>query len=132
MLTVDRSPPVAGRPDVELFGNRLAYQQAAGKISADARIRACRQVRKVPSTAPAMGLTRPGGPAAGLGEDFAIGITDVPDKPEPAEPARDLPTEIMRQVCEHLGELRSAVMRAGVELAIDTGRRPEQICALPV
>ncbi len=124
-------PAALGRPDMEFFLNRLAYQQAAGKISADARIRACREVRKVLSTARAMGLTRPGGPAAGLGEDFAIGVTDVPDTPEPAEPARDLPTEIMRQLCEHLDELRSAVMRTGIELAIDTGRRPEEICALP-
>ena len=49
-----------------------------------------------------MGLTRPGGPAAGLGEDFAIGVADVPAKPEPAEPGRDLPAEIMRQICAHL------------------------------
>jgi hypothetical protein len=37
----------------------------------------------------------------------------------------------MRQLCAHLDELGSAVMRAGIELAIDTGRRPEELCALP-
>jgi integrase len=124
-------PAALGRPDMEFFLNRLAYQQAAGQISGDARIRACREVRKVLSTARAMGLTRPGGPAAGLGEDFTIGVADVPDKPEPAEPDRDLPLEIMRQLCAHLPALTSAVMRTATELAIDTGRRPEEVCGLP-
>lgn len=125
-------PAALGRTDMEFFLNRLAYQQAAGTISVDGRIRACREVRKVLSTARATGLTRPGGPAAGLGEDFTIGVTDVAHKPEPAEPARDLPPEIMRQLCAHLDDLGSAVMRTGIELAIDTGRRPEEICALPL
>jgi integrase len=124
-------PAALGRPDMEFFLNRLAYQQADGQISGDARIRACREVRKVLTTARAMGLTRPGGPAAGLGEDFTIGVADVPDKPEPAEPNRDLPPEIMRQLCAHLPALTSAVMRTATELAIDTGRRPEELCALP-
>ena len=79
-----------------------------------------------------MGLTRPGRPAAGLGEDFTIGVADVPDKPEPAEPGRDLPVEIMRQLCARLDEVRSAVMRCAIELAIDTGRRPEELCTLNV
>src|SRR5680860_319928 len=51
---------------------------------------------------------------------------------EPAEPGRDLPVEIMRQVCAHVAELSSAAMRTGVELAIDTGHRPEEVCALPL
>ncbi len=125
-------PADLDRPAMEAFLNRLAYLQGADKISADARIRACREVRSVLSTARAMGLTRPGGPAAGLGEDFTIGVADVPNKPEPAEPGRDLPVEIMRQVCARLDELRSPVMRCAIELAIDTGRRPEELCTLGV
>ena len=62
-----------------------------------------------------MGLTRPGGPAAGLGEDFTISVADVPDKPEPAEPGRDLPVEIMRQICAHLDDVASPVMRLAIE-----------------
>lgn len=77
-----------------------------------------------------MGLTRPSGPAAGVGEDFTIGVADVPDKAEPAEPGRDLPAEIMRQLCARLDDLASSVMRCAIELAIDTGRRPEELCAL--
>lgn len=123
-------PAALDRPAMEAFLNRLAYLQGAGQISADARIRTCREVRKVLTTARTMGLTRPGGPAAGLGEDFTIGVADVPDKAEPAEPGRDLPVEIMRQLCAHLDEVRSPVMRCAIELAIDTGRRPEELCTL--
>ena len=123
-------PAVLGRTDMEAFLHRLAYLESAGQISGDARIRACREVRTVLTRIRGMGLTRPGGLAAGLGEDFAIGQADVPAEPEPGEPNRDLPPEIMAQLCAHLDELTSPQMRTGVELAIDTGRRPEEICAL--
>lgn len=123
-------PAALDRPAMEAFLNRLAYLQGAGEISADGRIRACREVRKILTTARAMGLTRPGGPAAGLGEDFTISVADVPDKPEPTEPGRDLPVEIMRQICAQLDEVASPVMRCAIELAIDTGRRPEELCTL--
>ena len=121
---------VLGRTDMEAFLHRLAYLESIGQISDDARIPACREVRTVLTRIRAMGLTRPGGIAAGLGEDFAIGQADVPAEPEPGEPNRDLPPEIMAQLCAHLDQLTSPQMRTAVELAIDTGRRPEEICAL--
>jgi integrase len=77
-----------------------------------------------------MGLSRPGGLAAGLGEDFTLGVTDIPREPEPAECGRDLPAQVMRAICEHLPELTSPEMRTAIEVAIDTGRRPEEIAAL--
>lgn len=123
-------PAALDRPAMETFLNRLAYLQSAGEISADGRIRTCREVCKVLTTARTMGLTRPGRPAAGLGEDFTIGVADVPDKAEPAKPGRDLPVEVMRQICARLDELASPVMRCAIELAIDTGRRPEELCTL--
>jgi integrase len=123
-------PAALGRADMEAFLHRLAYLESVGKISGDARVRACREVRAVLTRIRAMGLTRPGGIAAGLGEDFLIGVADIPAKPEPAEPHRDLPPEIMRQLCAHLDQLTSPQMRTAVELAIDTGRRPEEICDL--
>jgi integrase len=123
-------PQALGRTDMEAFLHRLAYLESVGKISGDARIRACREVRAVLTGIRAMGLTRPGGLAAGLGEDFVIRQADVPAEPEPAEPNRDLPPEIMRQLCAHLDALTSPEMRTAVELAIDTGRRPEEICEL--
>jgi len=123
-------PAVLGRADMEAFLHRLAYLESGGQISGDARIRACREVRAMLTGVRAMGLTRPGGIAAGLGEDFAIAQADVPAEPEPGEPNRDLPPEIMAQLCAHLDRLTSPQMRTAVELAIDTGRRPEEICAL--
>jgi integrase len=123
-------PAALGRVDMDGFLNRLAFLESAGRISADARIRACREVRHVLTRVRAMGLTRPGAPAAGLGEDFTLGVSDIPAEPEPAEPGRDLPAEIMRQLCAHLDALTSPQMRTGIELAIDTGRRPEEIATL--
>lgn len=123
-------PAALDRAAMESFLHRLAYLESVGQISTDARIRACREVRAVLVRIRAMGLTRPGRIAAGLGDDFAIHTADVPVEAEPAEPGRDLPTEIMRQICTHLDALTSPAMRTGIELAIDTGRRPEEICDL--
>jgi integrase len=123
-------PALLGRNDIEAFLHRLAYLESTGQVSGDARIRACREVRAVLTRIRSMGLTRPGSIAAGLGDDFAITVGDVPVQPEPGEPNRDLPPEIMQQLCARLDELTSPEMRTAVELAIDTGRRPEEICAL--
>jgi integrase len=123
-------PAALGRGDVEAFLNRLAYQHTAGQITGDARIRACREVRSVLTRIRTLGLTRPGQIAAGLGEDFTVFRDDTPDTPDPAEPDRDLPPEILQQLCAHLPVLTSPDMRTGIELAIDTGRRPEEVCAL--
>ena len=119
-----------GRADMEAFLHRLAYRESVGQISGDARIRACREVRAVLTRIRTMGLTRPGGLAAGLGEDFTITVADVPAEPEPGEPNRELPPEIMAQLCAQLDRLSSPEMRTAIELAIDTGRRPEEICTL--
>jgi integrase len=123
-------PAALCRADMETFLHRLSYLESVGRISGDARIRACREVRAVLTRARALGLTRAGAPAAGLGEDFALHRDDIPAEPQPGEPGRDLPNEILRQVCAHLPAISSAEMRTGIELAIDTGRRPEEICDL--
>jgi integrase len=123
-------PAALGRVDMEAFLHRLAYLESSGQITGDARIRACREVRRVLTQIRAMGLTRPGGAAGQLGEDFAIHLADVPVKPEPGQAGRDLPPEIMRQLCAHLDELTTPEMHTAVELAIDTGRRPEEIATL--
>lgn len=123
-------PPALGRSDMEAFLNRLAYLASAWRLSGDARIRAAREVRVVLTRIRAMGLTRPGQLAAGLGEDFAIHRDDIPDKPEPAEAGRDLPAEIMSTLSSQLTRISSPEMPCGIELAIDTGRRPEEICDL--
>jgi integrase len=127
-------PGVLGRSDIEAFLRRLAFLAAEGRVSVDARTRICREVRHLLGRFRALGLARTGAPAAGLGDDFALAAGDTPSKPEDPEPNRDLPSEILRQLCEHLPILEQSIscreVRVAVELIIDTGRRPDEICAL--
>lgn len=93
----------------------------------------CRHLKLILSRIRALGLTRPGGPAAGLPDDFTVSTSDIPYLPGHAEPSRDLPPEIMRQLCDQLPALEcqhGVNIRTIVELAIDTGRRPDEICTL--
>ena len=108
------------------FLHQLAYLASVRQISGDARIRARREVRAVVTGTRAMGHTRPGGVAAGVGEDFVIGVADIPLEPEPAEPNRDPPPKIMPQLCARLDQLTTPEIRAAVELAIDTASRREE------
>lgn len=124
-------PTVLGRSDIEGFCNRLAYLESTGKISRYRRNQLSRDVRGVLSGIRAMGLTRAGGPAAGLAGDFAIERGDIPADPERGEPGRDLPAEIMTVLCANLGTLKPAEVNTAIQIGIDTGRRPEDIVALP-
>jgi integrase len=128
-----QDPAVLGRTDIEAFLNRLAYQETTATITHPSRVMACRQCKLVLSRIRAMGLARPGGPAAGLGDEYAVLTSDIPYQPDRAEPCRDLPAEIMRQLCTHLPALEAMhglTFRTVIELLIDTGRRPDEICAL--
>jgi len=125
-------PVVLGRTDIDVFVNRLAYLESTGTISALTRLLACREVRKVLTTLRQLGATGPAGPAAGLSDQFAVHRDDVPAEPDLPEPGRDLPAEIMRQLCEHLDQLSSPQIRTAIEILIDTGRRPEEVVALPL
>jgi len=61
-----------------------------------------------------------------------IGRGDIPAAPERGEPGRDLPPEIMAALCASLDNLQSAEARIAIQIAIDTGRRPVDILALPL
>lgn len=129
-------PAQLGRADIESFLHRLAYQEADGQLTHKARARIVRQLKRMLARVRSLGLTRPGAVAAGLADDFVLLTSDVPQEPEEEEPGRDLPAEIMRQLCEHLPRFEelartSREVRIAVELAIDTGRRPDDICELP-
>jgi hypothetical protein len=127
-------PALLGRADIESFVRRLAFLARQERISADARTRTCREIRHLLGQFRALGLTRAGGPAAGLPEDFAVRGSDIPLKPDEPDGGRDLPPEIMRQLCGHLTALEDVSChetRVAAELMIDTGRRPDEICALP-
>ena len=127
-------PAALGRADIETFLHRLAFLAADGQLSAYCRTKTCQDTGRVLAEIRALGLTRPGGPASGLAQDFTLTAGDVPAKPDPGEPGRDVPAEIMRQICGHLPELEHPVSsretRIAVELLMDTGRRPAEICAL--
>ena len=125
-------PAALGRADIEAFLARLAWQHSAGQVSELTRVLACRETRKLLTTARQLGATRPGGPAAGLSDEFAVHRDDIPDEPEHGEPGRDLPASIMRQVCGHLPSLPAPHIRTAIEILIDTGRRPEDVVALPL
>ena len=107
---------------------------AAGQLSAYSRVKTCQDTGRVLTEIRSLGLTRGGGPAAGLPDDFTLTAGDVPAKADPGEPGRDVPAAVMRQICGHLPELEESVSsretRIAVELLMDTGRRPAEICAL--
>jgi integrase len=123
-------PDRLGRNDIETFLNRLAYLESAGRISRQHRTAICRDSRATLAGIRALGLTRPGQIAAGLPGDFALGRDDIPAEPVRPESGRDLPPEIIAALCDNLGSLHPVEIRTATQIAIDTGRRPEDIVAL--
>ena len=121
------------RADITAFCNRLAFLAAQNAISSYKRTLTCRDVRRVLDRMRIMGLTRRGQILHGLSEDVALDWSDIPDEPEDTEAGRDLPPEVMRHLCQHLEKLEEygREIRVAVELLIDTGRRPGEICNLP-
>ena len=128
------NPAGLGRADIEAFLHRMAFLSAAGQLSAYSRVKTCQDAGRVLTEIRSLGLTRGGGPAAGLPDDFTLTAGDVPAKADPGEPGRDVPAAVMRQICGHLPKLEESVSsretRIAVELLMDTGRRPAEICAL--
>jgi integrase len=127
-------PAALGRGDVESFLHHLAYLESAGQLARDRRVRICQDVSRVLGRIRGLGLATPGKPAAGLGADFMLTTGDVPRAAAPAEPGRDLPPEIMRILSARLDDLDRGPcgpeIRAGIELLMDTGRRPGEIAGL--
>lgn len=129
-------PALLGRRDIESFLHRMSYLVSTGECSPELRAKTCRDVKRILGRIRALGLTRPGGPAAGLGCDFTLACGDIPAEPERGEPCRDLPAAIMAQLCEQLPVLQRGPsgreIRVAVELLMDTGRRPAEILRLPI
>jgi integrase len=127
-------PAVLGRGDIESFLHHLAYLETGGQLARDRRVRICQDASRVLARLHGLGLTAAGQPAAGLGNGFALTTGDVPRAAERPEPGRDLPPEIMRALTAALEDLvRGSCgpeIRAGIELLMDTGRRPAEIAAL--
>ncbi len=128
------NPGGLGRADIEAFLHRLAFLSAGGQLSAYCRVKTCQDAGRVLTEIRSSGMTRSSGPAAGLADDFTLTAGDVPAKADPGDPGRDVRAEIMRQICGHLRELEETISsretRVAVELLMDTGRRPAEICTL--
>ncbi|WP_214353265.1 tyrosine-type recombinase/integrase [Streptomyces sp. CJ_13] len=127
-------PTAVDRADIENFLGRLTFQvsQHDSDMTENLRWNTLRMLRKLLNGTRALGASRPGGPMAGVSEDFALRETDVPKEDKRKKP-RDLPAVVMRQVCGQLDQLEEAAsreVRVAIDLMIDTGRRPDEICTL--
>lgn len=128
-------PTALGRSDIVAFLNRLGHLERTEAISADRRVRIVRHVRTVLRDARELGLTRAGGCAAGLPGQFSVRGDDVPTQPAFDGPGRALPNEVMNALNDALPLLEELSGRAAcvaVELLMDTGRRPDEVCQLPL
>jgi integrase len=126
-------PRVLGREDILALLSRLKHREATGQISSWRRSRTCRHLAMILRECRALGLTRPGQPMAGLPDDFAIRRDDIPQQPIDDEPGRALPAGVFNQLIDALPALERTsgpAIRAAVELLMDTGRRPAEICKL--
>jgi integrase len=127
-------PAALGRQDVVAFLGRLAHQEATGAISTRCRWKVLRHVAKILRDCRDLGLAGPSGPMAGLPDDFGLRRDDVPYQPDPDRPWKAIPPEVLRQVYAALPTLEARSgreMRVAAALLIDTGRRPDEVCALP-
>jgi integrase len=128
-------PELLCRDDVVFFLNRLAFLQDRQDITAYRRLGVARMVRRLLNRMRSLGLGQTGQPLHGLPGEFILRPEDIPDDPEDTEAGRDLPPEIMRQLCEHLDKVElvgDPQGRTAVELLMDTGRRANEICRLPL
>ena len=70
---------------------------------------------------------------AGLPDDFAIRRADIPQQANAEGPGRAVPAGVFNQLVKALPALERTsgpAIRAAIEVLIDTGRRPAEICKL--
>jgi integrase len=128
-------PANLGRRDIVALSNRLAHMERKGQMTAKTRLSRCRYLKRFLHDLRVLGLTRAGGPAAGLPDDFHMGRKDIPPEPVLEQAGRGLPAWVLRVINDNLSvvERRSgADAKRMIEVLIDTGRRPDEICKLPL
>jgi integrase len=126
-------PTLVGRADLVAFLNRLGQLHADGQLSSYLRRRTVRETARLLREGRELGLTRPGRPLAGLADDFALRPGDVPQMADQSEEGRALPPFVLEQLVAALPVLEQRsrpVVRVAVQLLIDTGRRPDEVCSL--
>lgn len=127
-------PEHLSRGDVISFLNRLAYLVSVGKISLDARIKDCRNIKRILGELRNRGKRLPGTEFAVLPVEFTLLREDIPRRDTSDEPGRCLPEPVLAQLCRALPGLEErsgSSIRVASELLIDTGRRPDEVCRLP-
>ena len=127
-------PAVLGRADIVAFLNRLKHQESTGLISGYRRRKIAQHAALVLRECRAMGLARPDRPMAGLDPEFAFRRNDLPPVPTDDGPGRALPDSVLAALITALDRLQASAgrdVRVAVQLLIDTGRRPAEICLLP-
>jgi integrase len=127
-------PTLVGRVDLVAFLNRLGQLHADGHLSSYQRRNTVREAARLLRECRELGLTRRGRPLAGLADDFALRPGDVPQLPDRSDDGRALPPFVLEQLVAALPVLEQRsrrMVRVAVQLLIDTGRRPDEVCSLP-
>ena len=123
------------RADLVSFANDLAHLEARGDLSRSTRRRWVIQLDRFLREARALGLSRPGGPMHGLGEDVVVPRNARVQKGSPEQPGKALPQAVIDQLLDPaalalLEEAFGPDRRAMVELQASVGRRTGELCAL--
>jgi integrase len=128
------SPHLLGRSDILAFLTRLVHLRQKGTVTPACHVRTLREVKTILAACRDVGLAKPGGPMHGLPGEFAIRSADLPPDPD-QHSWRPLPAEVIRALDAELPRLEQRSQRefrTAVELLMDTGRRPNEICQLPL
>ena len=129
------NPSVLSRSDVAAFMNDLAHLEAAGRMSRSTRRLCLLDVDRFLREGRGMGLSRAGGPLAGLADDVAVRPNDRIREVTDDDDGRAIPQVVMDQLLDPvaLEQLQGAYdgdVRRAVELQAEVGRRSGELCGL--
>jgi hypothetical protein len=132
LLEVDRATITAGEEQRKDRWD-LAVLGSTGSI--DFTVLTQPWLREIAKHGASEDLARPGGCAPGLPGEFGVRPEDIPPPIHVDGPGRALPNEVMNVLNDALPQLEARSgrdARVAVEILMDTGRRPDQICQLPL
>ena len=127
-------PAMLGRDGIVAFTNRLAHQQRTGQMTFRTRLRLTRRVFRFLADVHVLGMTGPGPARRRAAGGVRAAPRRHPQRPRPGDPPAQ---PAARRAAGHRGEPATCSSsgagcpeRRITELLIDTGRRPDEICAL--
>jgi integrase len=131
------APSALARSDMRAFRERLGRLHAADRVANTYFYHGPTRVRQFLREGAVFGLFDRGGPLHGLSADFAVLPRDIAKraKDEDGEVGRSLPQAVVDQLLSERYIARVAArfgedMRALIQVLTDTGRRPDEACAL--